>query len=147
MQDFNVTIGNVTASTSMIEEDVIRLRMGLEPKGEETMKNKVEWMDIVKINDEYYLERHDVEFEEKEFDEIYLGNDETSILNNVNSIANKYNFDWDCLYDCSDFFVAVREKYGLDEDDDIETYMFNDIDIPEEFDIAWMGGYINGMNI
>lgn len=32
MKDFNVTIGNVTASTSMIEEDVIRLRMGLEPK-------------------------------------------------------------------------------------------------------------------
>lgn len=32
MKDFNITIGNVTASTSMIEEDVIRLRMGLETK-------------------------------------------------------------------------------------------------------------------
>lgn len=32
MNDFNVTIGNVTASTDMIEEDVIRHRLGLEPK-------------------------------------------------------------------------------------------------------------------
>lgn len=32
MRDFNVTIGNITASTSMIEEDVIRNRLGLEPK-------------------------------------------------------------------------------------------------------------------
>ena len=32
MNDFNITIGDVTASTSMIEEDVIRYRLGLEPK-------------------------------------------------------------------------------------------------------------------
>ena len=32
MKDFDITIGNVTANTDMIEEDVIRLGMGLEPK-------------------------------------------------------------------------------------------------------------------
>lgn len=115
------------------------------------MKNKVEWMDIVKVNEEYYLERHDVEFEEKEFDEIYLGDDEVSIFDNVDLIANKYDYEWDCLYDCDDFFEAVREKYNIDEDDEIETYLFDDLDLPEEvtkkFDIAWLGGYINGMNI
>lgn len=115
------------------------------------MKNKVEWMDIVKVNDEYYLERYDVEFEYGMFDEMYLGNDEESILNNIKLIANAYGLDCDRLYDCYDFFEAVREKYNIDEDEEIETYMFDDIDLPEEvykkFDIAWLGGYINGMNI
>lgn len=32
MKDFNITIGNVTASTNMIEEDVLRMEMGLKPK-------------------------------------------------------------------------------------------------------------------
>lgn len=32
MKDFNVTIENVTANTSMIEEDVLRMNMGLESK-------------------------------------------------------------------------------------------------------------------
>lgn len=34
MRDFNVTIGNVIASTDMIEEDVVRFHMGLEPKSQ-----------------------------------------------------------------------------------------------------------------
>ena len=32
MKDFNITIGNVTANTDTIEEDVLRMNMGLEPK-------------------------------------------------------------------------------------------------------------------
>lgn len=39
MKDLNITIGNVTANTDMIEEDVIRMRMGLEPK-EQTEERK-----------------------------------------------------------------------------------------------------------
>ena len=35
MKDFNITIGNVTANTSMIEEDVLRMNMGLEPHHQE----------------------------------------------------------------------------------------------------------------
>ena len=31
MKDFDVTIGNLTVNTSLIDEDVIRLRMGLNP--------------------------------------------------------------------------------------------------------------------
>ena len=113
------------------------------------MRHKVEWMDIVKVNGDYHLERHDIEFEEKEFDGIYLGNDEKSILNNAKLTVDKYNSD--CLfYDCSNFFSYVIEKYNLDENEEIETYLFNDIELPEEvtqkYDIAWLGGYINGVN-
>ena len=148
MKDFNVTIGNATVSTSMIEEDVIRLRMGLKPKGEDTMKNKVEWIDIIRIDDEYYLERHDITFEEDVLNHAnYLGDNMDTILENIYLL----DADNDCLYNCSDFFDAVREKYNLDEYEEIETYMLDDIDLPEEvcqkFDIAWLGGYINGMNI
>lgn len=108
------------------------------------MKNKVEWIDIVRINDKYYLERHDVEFEEDVLNHAnYLGDNMDTILENIYLL----DADNDCLYNCSDFFDAVREKYNLDEDEEIETYMFDDIDVPEEFDIAWLGGYINGMNI
>lgn len=32
MQDFNVIIDGIKANTNMIEEDVIRQRLGLEPK-------------------------------------------------------------------------------------------------------------------
>ena len=32
LKNFNITIGNVTANTSMIEEDVLRMRMGLKPQ-------------------------------------------------------------------------------------------------------------------
>ena len=31
MNDFNITIGDVTANTNMIEEDVIRHNLGLKP--------------------------------------------------------------------------------------------------------------------
>lgn len=113
------------------------------------MQNKVEWMDIVRINDEYYLERFDVEFEDKRLNRYKFGNDMLSIEKKLEKIEeNLDDFDWDCLYDCSDFFSSVREKYNLDEDEEIETYMFDDIDLPEEieFDIAWLGGYINGVN-
>lgn len=32
MKDFDITIGNITVNTDMIEEDVIRTRIGLDPK-------------------------------------------------------------------------------------------------------------------
>lgn len=114
------------------------------------MKNKVFWQDIVKIGDEYYLERFEVEFEDSNLNEVYLGDDEKSILDKLQELL-LYDFEDEPLYDCGDFFVAIREKYNLDEDDDVETYMFDDIDLPDEvcekFDIAWLGGYINGVNI
>ena len=115
------------------------------------MKNKVEWMDIVKVNGEYYLERFDVEFEESELDDIYLGDNMMDILNKIAIVERSIEYVIDPLYDCSNFFSSVREKYNLDEDEEIETYLFNDIDLPEEitkkYDIAWCGGYINGINI
>lgn len=117
------------------------------------MKNKVEWQDIVRINDEYYLERHDVEFEYEfaQLDDVYLGDDEGSIINKIMELSDEFDKGEFPLYDCSDFFGSITEKYRLDDDDDIETYLFDDIDLPEEvtkkFDIAWCGGYINGVNI
>ena len=115
------------------------------------MKNKVEWQDIVKVNGEYYLERFDVEFEESELDDIYLGDNMIDILNKIAIVERSLEYEIDPLYDCGDFFDSVREKYNISEDDDVETYLFDDIDLPEEvtkeFDIAWLGGYINGVNI
>ena len=116
------------------------------------MKNKVEWLDIVKVNGEYYLERFDVEFEEERFDDIFLGDNMISIWSNLSIIESEYGCETDCLYNCDNFFESVREKYNLTEDDDIETYMFDGLDnAPDEvfnkYDIAWCGGYINGVNI
>ena len=118
------------------------------------MQNKVEWMDIVRINDEYYLERFDVGFEDSRLSRYKFGNDMLSIEKKLEKIEeNLDDFDADCLFDCSDFFYALQEKYGLTDDelDNVETYLFDDINLPEEvtkeFDIAWLGGYINGVNI
>ena len=36
MKDFDITIGNLTVNTDMIEEDVLRMEMGLEPKEQKT---------------------------------------------------------------------------------------------------------------
>ena len=49
------------------------------------MKNKVEWQDIVRIGDDYYLESFEVEFEDERLNDVYLGNDETTILNKFDS--------------------------------------------------------------
>lgn len=116
------------------------------------MKNVVKWKDVVKVNGEYYVEIFEVEFDDSRLNKIetYLGDDEEIIINALIELENEidgFRFDEDPLYNCDKFFDAVREKYNLDEDDDIETYMFDSIDIPEEFDIAWLGGYINGINI
>lgn len=117
------------------------------------MKNKVEWQDIVKVNDEYYLERFDIEFEDTRLNDIEFGNDMISIFDKIEDLESELDdFESDCLYDCSDFFYSVREKYGLSEDDNIETYIFDGLnyapdEVFEKFDIAWCGGYINGVNV
>lgn len=54
MQDFNVIIDGIKANTNMIEEDVIRQRLGLEPKeqkGDDFMNpdNTNAMMDITEI--------------------------------------------------------------------------------------------------
>lgn len=119
-------------------------------------KNKVYWQDIVKIGDEYYLERFEVGFEDIRLNGIEFGDDEKSILNKLEELEKElagFDFEDDPLYDLGDFFIAVGEKYNLTEDelDDVKTYMFDDIDLPDEvckkWDIAWLGGYINGVNI
>ena len=116
------------------------------------MRNKVEWQDIVKVNGEYYLERFDVGFEDSRLNNIIFGDNMISIDIKLEELEHELDdFDYECLYDLSDFFTSVREKYDLDDDDDVETYMFDGIDLPEEvtekYDIAWLGGYINGVNI
>ena len=54
------------------------------------MQNKVEWMDIVRINDEYYLERFDVEFEDKRLNRYKFGNDMVSIEKKLEKIEENY---------------------------------------------------------
>lgn len=116
--------------------------------------NDVRWQDIVKIKGNYYLETFKVDFEDKRFSEIYLGESESEILEKIEEYEQMYeDIVSDPLYDCSDFFKAIQDKYKLSDDelDDVETYLFDDLDLPMEvckkFDIAWLGGYINGINI
>lgn len=116
------------------------------------MSNIVEWMDIVKINDNYYLERFPVDFEDDRLKEISFGNDESEIINKLSELeVSLEDFESDPLYDCSKFFDSIRKKYNLGDDEEIKTELFDDLEAPsyiyEKFDIAWLGGYINGVNI
>ena len=118
------------------------------------MKNEVRWQDIVRIKGEYHLETFDVTFEDERLNDIELPDGESEILEKLEELEEILeDFSSDPLYDCSNFFNAVQEKYGLtdDEMEDVETYLFDNIDLPKEvcekYDIAWLGGYINGINI
>ena len=118
------------------------------------MKNEVYWKDIVRIGDDYYLECFEVGFEDIRLNNIEFSDDEDSILKKLEELENELaGFERDLVYDLGDFFIAVGEKYNLTEDelDDVESYMFDGIDLPDEvckkYDIAWLGGYINGVNI
>ena len=120
------------------------------------MKNKVEWQDIVRIGDEYYLESFDVEFEDERLNEIEFGKDEKSILEKLEELETElagFDFENEPLYSCSNFFLAIGEKYNLTPNElgNVKTYLFDGIDLPDEvcekYDIAWLGGYINGVNI
>lgn len=53
MKDFFVTIGDVTASTDMIEEDVVRFSLGLDPKPQDKV-------DIQAKEDNSYYHEGDV---------------------------------------------------------------------------------------
>ena len=48
MKDFNITIGNIIANTDMIEEDVLRMEMGLEPKEQKVKSYEKESINMVK---------------------------------------------------------------------------------------------------
>lgn len=117
------------------------------------MKNKVEWADIVKIGENYYLEKFPVVFEDSRLNEIQFESDESSILEKLSCLEKELDdFSIESpLYDCSSFFDAVRKKYNLSEDDEIETELFDNLDAPasvyEKYDVSWLGGYINGVNI
>ena len=110
--------------------------------------SNVTWRDIVSINGEYFLEEFPVSFENPVLNSLKFPKGEDEILNMIEDYDNGVE---DCIYDCSNFFEEVRKKYKLPNTDDIETYLFDDIDLPEEItkkiDIAWLGGYINGFNI
>lgn len=117
------------------------------------MKNKVEWKDVVKVNGEYYLETFNVQFEDEyeKLNDIYLGESEKSIIDKIGQLTDCFKNDMP-LYNCDNFFDSVKEKYGIAEDEDVTTYLFDDFgDIPDEalreFDVDWLGGYINGINI
>lgn len=53
MKDFDITIGNVTANTDMIEEDVIRSRLGLEPKKQEYQHQESQNEDYFECRNSY----------------------------------------------------------------------------------------------
>ena len=50
------------------------------------MKNKVEWADIVKIGENYYLEKFPVVFEDSRLNEIQFESNESSILEKLSCL-------------------------------------------------------------
>lgn len=111
-------------------------------------RSSVIWRDIVFINGEYFLEEFPVVFENPVMNSLKFSDDEEEILNMLEDYDNGIE---DCIYDCSDFFDAIRKKYDMSEDEEVLTYMFDEFDLPDEickkYDVAILGGYINGFNI
>lgn len=92
MKDFNVTIGDVTANTDMIEEDVVRQRMGLrqcaiiEPKYNWLKNREEEIKERMNMN----LESEEIEFN-KIADEVFekLQNDYDSSAKEVEEMIKQ----------------------------------------------------------
>lgn len=116
------------------------------------MKNEVLWKDAVLINGLWVLEVFPVDFENEYLNDVQFGDNEEDILKQLLEFENNGKYI-EPLYDCDKFFSSVKEKYNLKEEDEVITYMFNDVDeeiessISKDIDIAWLGGYINGVNI
>lgn len=138
-------------------------------KHKTTAKNIVEWLDIVKIKDSYHLVRCPVKLEsiiipEEVLENHYLGNRMDVIEKTLHALIEYYKainidtnleinlegYEDDTLYNCDEFYDLVRKTFNLSDNDEIETVMMDDIDIPKEiaekYDIAYLGGYINGVN-
>lgn len=113
---------------------------GIHKCGEE---NEIVWKDIVKYEGRYYYFVVPVSLESG-IPNIDYPHDEKGIL--------KILGDKQAVYDCDNFFDYVCATLGANYDD-IETYMFDDFDIPNEelerlkVNPVWLGGYINGFNI
>ena len=122
-------------------------------------KNSIIWIDIIKFRNEYKIYSAPVKLEEifNCSEELpFLGNTENEILTNIESLLKDEElakaFESDSsqpLYDCEPFFDSIRAEFNLGEDEEIETYCFDDIDLPEDedFDIVETGGFINGISI
>ena len=138
-------------------------------KHKKVAKNIIEWLDIVKIKDSYHLVRCPVKLEsiiipEEVLENHYLGNRIDVIEKTLHALIEYYKainidtnleinlegYEDDTLYNCDEFYDLVRKTFNLSDTDEIETVMMDGIDIPKEiaekYDIAYLGGYINGVN-
>lgn len=138
-------------------------------KNKKAAKNIFEWLDIVKIKDSYHLVRCPVKLEsiiipEEVLENHYLGNSMKAIEKTLHALIEYYKainidtnleinlegYEDDTLYNCDEFYDLVRKTFNLSDNDEIETVMMDGIDVPKEiaekYDIAYLGGYINGVN-
>lgn len=108
--------------------------------------NSIRWRDIVLIRGEYHLEEEEISLEDS-LKGVEIPIDEAEILAMVNSRLKEE----DPLYNCDMFFDKLVEEYNLSSQDEVQTYLFDGIFLPEEvtkkWDIALLGGYINQYNI
>lgn len=131
-------------------------------KNKENTANTFEWKDIVKINNEFHLVSCPVSFSSTVIPtdilyNQYLGNTVDEIdktldyLETVHRDPSIPRNEHDSLFDCDQFFDFVRKTFNLPDDYCVETYLFDYLDLPqdicEKYDIALLGGYINGVNI
>jgi hypothetical protein len=138
-------------------------------KTKKMSKNVIEWLDIVKIKDSYHLVRCPIKLEsiiipEEVLENHYLGNRLSVIEKTIHALIEYYKainidtnleinlegYEDDTLYNCDEFYELVKTTFKLSDNDEIETVMLDGIDVPKEvaekYDIAYLGGYINGVN-
>lgn len=110
--------------------------------------NEILWKDIIYIKGEYILEEQKVFLENANLDNLNFPQDEEKILEILEDYCNGIE---QCIYDCTNFFKEIRKKYKIPYDEEIKTYLFDELDLPKEvcekYDITQLGGYINGINI
>ena len=113
--------------------------------------NSYYWKDIVKYKDTYIFIKGPISFDvpeeyKKAIEENYLGDNYDEIINNLNRLEIfKYTPGVDYLYDLDPYLNFIRETLNIPEDEEIETYMMDNIDI-DGFEQKWIpecGGYIN----
>lgn len=131
----------------------------------QAFSNHYAWKDIVKYKGNYFVFTAEVDLdchfvnveklkpEEGKYEETYLG---STIYNIDKKLPNYLHDPKDItksdvsIYDCDKYFEAFREEYGLDENEEFETYLFDHFELPSNIksycDISTLGGYINGCN-
>lgn len=102
--------------------------------------NEIVWKDIILINGNYHNVSCIIDLE-GDVSKITFSNNKDDILHTL----EEYEIT-ECSYNCSKFFEFASNTFNCNAND-IKTYMFDSIEVPEEISTDDLGGYINGVRI